>query len=141
MRSVLRPRSSGRLHYRTPPRSGPESSGAPMPCAIRAARRVARIRYRPCQRTGRRQPPCGRAARIDERIDRQVMAVLAEPVDRQRLVEDVLEQRLQPRVALATGAAAVRLDRAAAVVEIVQHDREILRELRIRLREVVEVLD
>ena len=70
-----------------------------------------------------------RALRVDERVDRQQVAELAEGVDRQRLVEDVLQERLEPGVALAAGAARIGLDGAAAVVEIVQHDRQVLRQL------------
>ena len=64
-----------------------------------------------------------------------------ERVDRQRLDEGVLEKRLEAGEALAAGAARVRLDSAAAVVQIVQHDRQVLCELRGGLGELVEVRD
>ena len=46
------------------------------------------------------------------------MAERTEGVDRQRLVEDVAEQRLQPAEALAAGAARIALDRAVLRIEV-----------------------
>ena len=54
------------------------------------------------------------------------MAVLVVDRRRRRLVEDVLQQRLEARVALAAGAARVLLDRVLAVVEVPEDDREVL---------------
>ncbi len=70
------------------------------------------------------------------------MAIGAEVVDRVGDVEDVLEQRLESGVALAAaGAARIGLDRLAAVIEIVQDDRQILSQLGCVLSELVEVVD
>ncbi len=80
-----------------------------------------------------------RAHRVDEPVDRELVAERAERVDRERLVERVLEQRLESGVALPVGTPRVGLDGAAAVVEVVADDRQVLRELGRRLGELVEV--
>ena len=70
-----------------------------------------------------------RAHRVHERVDREHVPERPERVDRERLVEHVLEQRLEPGEALAARAARVGLDRAVLRVEVLQDDRQVLREL------------
>ena len=112
---------------------------------VGAEHRVARPRggdtLRLDRRCDRRRRRVRRAGRADERVDGKQVAERPERVDRQRLDERVLQQRLEAREALAARAARVGLDRPAAVVEVVQHDREVLRQLRGGLGELVEVLD
>ena len=81
------------------------------------------------------------AALRDGQVDLEDVAVLVVDVDGHHLVEDVGEERLEAGVALAARRALVLLDRALAVVEVAQHDLEVVGELRRVLRRLRELGD